>query len=96
MTEYDNYDYTIKRLYFDDNKNKPKIIFYPSAPAIHDFNITENNKKIYANCLFLPTENSSNLEKKVFDKSIINNKFGLPQFQLEKILREKNDDKKRI
>ena len=58
-------------------KIKPKIIFYPSAPAIHDFNITENNKKIYANCLFLPTEKTLPIwERKVFDKSIINNKFG--------------------
>ena len=100
MTEYDNYDYTIKRLYFDDNKNKPKIIFYPSAPAIHDFNITENNKKIYANCLFLPTEKTLPIwERKVFDKSIINNKFGLPQFQeswKKNFERKKNDDKKRI
>lgn len=100
MTEYDNFDYTIKRLYFDDNKNKTKIIFYPSAPAIHDFNIAQNNKKIYANCLFLPAKKTLPMwERKVLDKSIINSKFGLPQFQeswKKNFETKKRDEKKRI
>ncbi len=82
MTEYDNNDYTIKKLYYDDIREKPKIIFYPSAPTIRDHNISQDFKKIYANCLFLPSKKSVPFwERKVLDKSIINNKFGLPQFQ---------------
>ena len=98
MTEYDNYDYTIKKLYYDGNKKKPKIIHYPSAPAIHDHNIVDFGKKIYTNCLFLPSERSIPFwERKVLNRSIINDKFGLPQFHddwIKSFQDEKKNEKK--
>ncbi len=100
MTEFDNFDYTIKKLYFENNKSKPKIIYYPSAPAIQNLTNSQNNKKIYANCLFIPSKKSfSKWEKKVLDKSIINDKFGLPQFQeswKKNFVIKKKDRKKRV
>ena len=100
MTEYDNNDYTIKKLYLDDIKEKPKIIFYPSAPSIHDPNLSQGyKKKIYANCLFLPSQKSVPFwESKVIDKSIISKKFGLPQFQenWKKNFKIKDKTKKKI
>lgn len=100
MTEYDNFDYTIKKLYYDGNKKNPKIIHYPSAPAIHEHNIVDHGRKIYTNCLFLPSERSVPFwQRKVLNKLVINDKFGLPQFHEDWIKNfkiEKKIEKKRV
>ena len=100
MTEYGNNDYTIKKLYYNCNKKKPKIIHYPSAPAIHEHNIVDHCEKIYTNCLFLPSEKSVPFwEQKVLNKFEINDKFGLPQFNedwMQSFKDERIIEKKRV